>query len=134
MKEVLLFIWQLPQNILGLLVILFTGARKWNSFYWRSSRGRFGVSLGCFIVFGALSDKYIRWSSIKHERGHQKQSLYLGPLYLLLVGLPSVCLNLWDKLFHKKWSDDRREEWYYSRYPENWADRLGGVNRDTIRI
>ena len=134
MKQVLLFIWQLPQNILGLLVILFTGARKWNPFYWRSDRGRFGVSLGCFIVLGALSDKYIRWSSIKHERGHQKQSLYLGPLYLLLVGLPSVCRNLWDRLFHKQWSSDKRERWYYSRYPENWADRLGGVNRDTTRI
>lgn len=129
MKQILLFIWQLPQNILGLLVILFTGARQWNLFYWRSSRGRFGVSLGCFIVFGALSDKYIRWSSIKHEMGHQKQSLYLGPLYLLLVGLPSVLGNIWDRLFHKGWPNDKREKWYYSRYPENWADKLGDVKR-----
>lgn len=129
MKQILLFIWQLPQNILGLLVILFAGARQWNLFYWRSSRGRFGVSLGYFIVFGALSDKYIRWSSVKHERGHQKQSLYLGPLYLLLVGLPSVLGNIWDRLFHKQWSNDKRERWYYSRYPENWADKLGDVKR-----
>ena len=129
MKRILLFIWQLPQNILGLFVILFTGARKRNSLYWRSSDRRFGVSLGCFIVFGALSDEYIHWSSIKHEMGHQKQSLYLGPFYLLLVGLPSVCRNLWDRLFHKSWSYDKREKWYYSKYPENWADKLGDVKR-----
>jgi hypothetical protein len=56
--------------------------------------------------------------------------LILGWLYLPLVGLPSIIGNIWDRLFHKKWSSDRREKWYYSRYPENWADKLGGVIRD----
>ena len=129
MKELVLFLWQLPQNILGILVILFTGAGKWNAFYWRSGRGRFGVSLGSFIIFGAPSDKYIKWQSVKHEMGHQKQSQYLGPLYLLIIGLPSLTFNIWDRVMHRKWGLCKRDYWYYSLPWEAWADKLGDVKR-----
>lgn len=129
MKQFLLFIWQLPQNLLGALVVLFTGAKKTNAFYWRTNRGRFGVSLGVFIIFGAYSDKYVKWMSVLHERGHQKQSLYLGPLYLLIVGLPSATRNVWDRVMHKSWNSKQRDYWYYGGFPEKWADKLGGVKR-----
>jgi len=38
--------------------------------------------------------------------------------------------NLWDRLFHKNWGAARRREWYYGRWPEKQADRLGGVTRE----
>lgn len=131
MKQVILFIWQLPQNILGLLVLLATEAFKTkDGRYWVTGKGGFGVSLGSFVIFGDMNGRYIpAEKSIQHEMGHQKQSLYLGPLYLLLVGLPSVLGNIWDRLFHKQWSNTKREKWYYSRYPEDWADKLGGIKR-----
>jgi hypothetical protein len=84
------------------------------------------VSLGSYIIVSKQASSTV----IFHEYGHYRQSKLLGPLYLLLVGIPS-CLfnNVWDRLAHKKWSTERRVAWYYSRYPESWADKLGGVKR-----
>lgn len=78
-----------------------------------------GISLGRYII---LSDrngtKYNTWY---HERGHSIQSMYLGPLYLLVIGLPSL---LWAA-----WGNEDRNRSYYSFYTERWADKLGGVKR-----
>jgi hypothetical protein len=124
MKQVLFFIWQFPQDILGLVVILTTRAYK-DGVVWRTKKN-IGVCLGDFIIVHITAAT----ATIKHEEGHQKQSLYFGPLYLLAVGIPSVIFcNLWDRLFHKDWSPMDRQRWYYSRYPECWADKLGGVSR-----
>lgn len=130
MLGILLYIWQLPQNILGLLVILFTRAKKKNYndiFYWKTSKYmNMGVSLGNYIIFGANPS----YDNVYHEYGHQKQSKYLGILYLLIIGLPSISFNIWDKLFHKEWEYDKRYIWYYNLFWEKWADKLGGVNRN----
>lgn len=123
MKNILLYLWQLPQNILGLLVILFSNAHK-TADVWYTSR-RFGVSLGKYIILWENSTI----TSVKHEKGHQKQSLYLGWLYLLIIGLPSALGNLYDRWFHKDWGIRESTIWYYSQPWEAWADRLGGVKR-----
>ena len=133
MKKVLLWLWQLPQNILGLLVILFTGA-KYNdisydgleNFWWAKRCGRFGVSLGKYIIFGPGP---VSHDSLKHEHGHQIQSMYLGPLYLLLIGLPSITGNIYDGIAHRNWCYLARVAWYYKQPWEAWADKLGGVVR-----
>ena len=129
MKNILLYLWQLPQNLLGLLVIAFTGAQPCKALditYYRPKRGRLGVSLGNYIT---LSYPYNNLKTVRHEHGHQKQSLYLGWLYLIIIGLPSASGNLWDRAFHKHWSATDREKWYYNLPWEAWADRLGGVER-----
>lgn len=125
MKKILLYFWQLPQNILGLLVILFTQSKYCNDGFWITSKFLFGVSLGKYIIFGQVANK-IR---LNHEQGHQKQSLYLGWFYLLIIGLPSAIGNLIDRFFHKKWSVQKRIKWYYNQPWEKSADKLGGVNR-----
>lgn len=129
MKKFILFIWQLPQNILGLLVIFFTRAVKIECYYFINKCSEFGVSLGNFIVFGGY---YLPSSlgELRHEQGHQKQSLYLGWLYLIVIGLPSIIGNIYDRMFHKKWDNIRRVKWYYNQPWEKWADKLGGVNRN----
>ena len=127
MIKVLLYIWQLPQNLLGLLVILFTHAENTDKGYWLTYYHSFGVSLGNYIIFGGIGSMLD--TNVKHEQGHQKQSKYLGPLYLLIIGLPSVLGNLWDRLFHKKWPISKRISWYYNQPWEKWADKLGGVKR-----
>ncbi len=62
-------------------------------------------------------------NTIKHEFGHSKQSLYLGPLYLLLVGIPSFLMSMLTILHIL------RPDRYYKRWPENWANSLGEVKR-----
>ena len=131
MKTVLLWLWQLPQNILGLLVILFTGAHKiaGTSEWVASNRSYFGVSLGNYVIFGGAGGSGRSVYSLKHEYGHQKQSMYLGPLYLLLIGLPSIIGNIYDKIAHRTWDFQSRYCWYYKQPWEAWADKLGGVIR-----
>ena len=125
MKKVLLFIWQLPQNILGLLVILFTGAGKIkDGRYWVTGISFFGVSLGNYVIFGDMNDHYFPVEqTIMHEYGHQRQSKILGPLYLILIGIPSLLGNIIFRLFK---IDSRH---YYKLPWEAWADKLGGVVR-----
>ena len=129
MKKVFLFIWQLPQNILGLIIILLTQAIKVKN-YWLVNKYAFGVCLGNFIIFGDYGGRAeIFESDIKHEQGHQKQSLYLGWLYLIIIGIPSFSGNILDRFFHKKWDFEKRIKWYYNQPWEKWADKLGDVRR-----
>lgn len=122
LKDFILYIWQLPQNIIGLIVILITRAFNCGNYYViknHSATKWFGISLGKYIIFGDFPIK----RPLQHEQGHQKQSLYLGWLYLLIIGLPSVFRRIYQKMFKKN------NIWYYSGYPEKWADRLGGVEK-----
>lgn len=121
------WIWQFPQNIIGFIL-----SRGYYCYvagaYWKSGWNMPGVSLGDYIIMDKetmlYSDKVVL-----HEKGHQKQSLMFGPLYLLVIGLPSVVRNLWDRIAHRNWSTVKRMYWYYDGFPENWADKLGGVVR-----
>jgi len=142
-KDALIWVWQLPQHLLGLLLIWLLRARlrHWprNSDvtdlidYWefklkgRVSRFLSGGSFGRYIILPSGKD---RAQTVPHEYGHSVQSRAWGPLYLLVIGLPSALgNNLWDRLFHKGWPVEKRHDWYYSRYPEKQADKLGGVKR-----
>ena len=125
--NILKFLWQLPQNILGFLVTVFSGAKYSGIVGCYLTRFNFGVSLGHYIIIG---QKMYCGTTLKHEIGHQKQSLYLGFLYLLLIGLPSITGNIIDSVFHCCWSTQARLKWYYSLLWEKWADSLGGVERN----
>ncbi len=120
------FMWQFPQNLLALLLLALSRKKKYHSYYgfdvWQCSIIPIGsaISLGNFIL---LPEAGIDIDVIKHEYGHQIQSLYLGPLYLLVVGVPSILRAAYKIFTHKD------NAWYYSGYPEKWADRLGGVTR-----
>ena len=118
MKRFVLYIHQLPQNLLGLLVILCTNAFKSKDGSYWVGVGNFGVSLGNYIIFG--NSYRILQRDIKHEQGHQKQSLYLGWLYLLVIGIPSGIGNLLNRVIKFD---------YYKQPWEHWADKLGGVKR-----
>jgi hypothetical protein len=115
------FTWCLPQTLVGLvLTLIFGGSMKF-----RDARvcflacERWGVSLGRYIIIWECSSLETLW----HEYGHYRQSLMLGPLYLPIVGLPSLVMNLMSRC-----NADFASR-YYQRWPENWADRLGGVKR-----
>ncbi len=121
---IILVIWQLPQVVVGFFVRLFTRAQRWDEasaeydrriFKWKLMSG---ISLSTYYIIvrqGADSN------TIKHETGHTIQSLYLGPLYLIVIGIPSI---VWAGLIHK-----RTNKSYYWFYTESWANKLGGVTR-----
>lgn len=107
-------VWQLPQNLLGLLVWLVTSNAYSNGYYVWTFKS--GLSLGRWIFINASCSM----NTVKHEEGHQKQSLYLGWLYLIIIGLPSLV----GAIVHRFVKFD-----YYEQPWEKWADELGGVDR-----
>lgn len=132
--ELLHWTWCLPQTLLGLLLFIVYKylidkeairiKSKNRTILTLSKKFPGGVSLGKYMF---AIDYNIRDSRqeriIKHEYGHVLQSLALGPLYLIIIGIPSIS---WAGLrragLFKKYS-------YYSFYPEVWADKLGKVKR-----
>lgn len=124
MKKFLLYLWQLPQNLVGLILTLFY---KFDSTVVHKDKiiricHNFpgGISLGDYIF---VSKK--NWNTIRHEYGHSVQSKYLGPLYLIVIGLPSI---IWAGLYGTKLFPYTKNG-YYVFYSEKWADKLGEVNR-----
>ena len=125
-KEMILFVWQLPQNLLGLILLLIIDCEKKEGAYLFKSDYLSSFSLGRTIFINSSQDTE---TTRKHEKGHSIQSKYLGVFYLILIGLPSVIGNMIDRLFHKKWAREERLKWYYSLPWEKSADKLGGVER-----
>lgn len=119
-KDIFLWVWQSPQNVLGRFLAAAYGCRYRYSYrgclVHVSSRFPGGISLGRHIIVGKDTPM-----TLAHEYGHCLQSRILGPLYLPVVGLWSG-LRAWLQLY--------RPGRYYDSFPENWADRLGGVRHD----
>lgn len=122
-KSVLKYIWQLPQNIIALIYLSYLIVEnqipaitkyKGIKVYTKYSSG--SVTLGNYIFISLRATK----NNIKHEYGHTRQSLYLGPLYLIIIGIPSI---LWA-MIHKTIAPDKLYNWFYT---EAWADKLGNV-------
>ena len=118
---ILLYLWQLPQNLLGLLLLLVLKGETRHRlgdirFYFLASFPG-GITLGEYIIVGTRQELTAR-----HEFGHVLQSRMLGPMYLIVIGLPSL---LWAWL-HRLIAPDKSYYWFYT---ERWADRLGGVKR-----
>lgn len=137
-KEIALWIWQLPQNIGGLIVLAIMGYEKvliadnGNKIYF-SKKMSGGISLGKYSI---ISKYYIRSHMTDeaildldvtcHEAlGHGMQSRYLGPLYLPVVGLQSI---IWAGLYGSVIPYTKNG--YYKFWTERWADKLGGITRN----
>jgi hypothetical protein len=133
LKLLFLFLWQLPQNIIGAICTL--NYDKLQLYYARDGDPvevyfkkwfRSGVSLGDTIILDSMYYDAIDWTLYKcidHEYGHQRQSKILGPFYLILIGIPSLLGNLVFRLFKIN------SKYYYKQPWERWADKLGGVTR-----
>ena len=122
-NKVLLYLYQLPQNIIGLLLLCFYKheiKEKHGIIYYHCQGFSGGISLGQYILVG---DEYE--NTIKHEYGHLIQSRLLGPLYLLIIGLPSIT---WAGLIYGIIVNETHNG-YYKFYTERWADKLAGVKR-----
>lgn len=115
------FTWGLSINILGLLVFLccrkrFRSEPFCNSIVTYLPGDRGGLSLGIFIFLSARDIHCLH----AHEYGHTIQCLFLGPLYWIIVMLPSA---LWYHFF-RAYRAKRRIP-YDALYCEHWATAWG---------
>ena len=138
MKAFLYQLWQCTWGFLQTLLgfVVFLGNYRSSHFVyhgaivtrWASSSS---VSLGLFVFVSAepfFTQKYEgRFSAeelssrlLVHEYGHTIQSLILGPLYLIVMGIPSTLWGfLGGRMRHEKQIP------YGAFFTEKWANRLG---------
>lgn len=129
MKKLILYLWQLPQNLIGLIFLLYFKMTslimvkenyKYASVYLTDNMSG-GITLGKYIFLRKTTrDQEI---DIHHEYGHCRQSMMLGWLFVFVIGLPSL-IHAWLYRY-----DYLNPNGYYEFWTEWWADRLGGVDR-----
>jgi len=116
----------LPQNVLGILYYGFAQVigsvlhtSEMNEVTVVVTKLPFGVSLGRYIF---IPDALVSERTVRHEYGHTMQGYRHGPFYLLLEGLTSF-VRAAAALVSPTIAGG-----YYDHWPENEADKLGGVN------
>lgn len=117
MLWLLLWLWQLPQNLVGLILLPFLHKVLYRKYkherIYISTSIRGGISLGNYVIIRRPNEEIIT-----HERGHCKQSRILGWFYLIVIGLPS--------LLHAALCSCSGQRYYYF-YTERWANSLMGI-------
>jgi hypothetical protein len=119
--------WCFPQQLIGLILIpiLYNKKNKKTrlgtaTIYW--TKYLIGASFGQYIYLPkCLEESEEIYKHKRHEYGHTLQSFILGPLYLFIVGAPSLLFNIISRI-NKNFAYN-----YHKRFPENWANKLGGI-------
>ncbi len=128
--------WGILQTALGFIIFLLNFKSPHFSYKgaivikWKSKSS---LSLGMFIFITdspyfaeklqdelSLNELYNRL--LVHEYGHTIQSLILGPLYLILMGIPSTLWGFLPNLAKKR---KEQKISYFSFFTEKWANKLG---------
>lgn len=122
--KILVCIWQFPQIIAACLYHVYITKSEGIVdtcyvqgaivFIKRKSNG--SVTLGQYIFLSPRATD----TTVRHEWGHTRQSLILGPLYLIVIGIPSI---IWAAT-HKAMAPNKPYDCFYT---EAWANKLGGV-------
>ncbi len=136
MKKVLYFIcqctWGFLQTLMGCFVFL--ANIKCKHFFYHGAvitewKNPSSVSLGLFVFVtkknfykNKLDDKEAANRLLVHEYGHTIQSLFLGPLYLIIIGIPSAT---WASLPILRKKRIREHISYFEFFTEKWANLLG---------
>lgn len=123
-RNLILFIWQLPQHIVAIIyfgyLVMMCKDLGVDSRYKQATvipcimRG--AVTLGNYVFVG-LNSEYRK--TVKHELGHTIQSKILGPLYLIVIGIPSITYCGLRRLF-----PSLRKKNYYDFFSEKSANYL----------
>lgn len=124
-KNIVEYVWQLPQNLCGIIwrgvkkndIIARVGSTDASEVDAQIYLMKFGggLSLGKYIF---ISQTYKDQSLIiKHECGHVRQSKILGPLYLLVIGIPSILHAYLNRYIGCCWKEGKYS--YYHFYTEH---------------
>ncbi len=126
--------WGALQTLLGLVVFFLHYGDRHFSYHgaiitvWKA---RSSITLGMFVFVtsepyftekfeGQISVEELSNRLLVHEYGHTIQSLILGPLYLILIGIPSTLWGFWGGKKRKE-----KQIPYGAFFTEKWANRLG---------
>ncbi len=125
------WLWELPQTLLGTGVRLVFRLAVHGPEY---KLGKIvilhfpglwgGLCLGRVIALGVPQGHFDLEAILRHEAGHSRQSQLLGPLYLAVIGLPSLLWAVWFSWSRSRSrtqrSSPRPYGWFYT---EAWANR-----------
>lgn len=124
MMEILKYFWQLPQLIAAFIYYQYLKSKDEILdtctcqgaivFIKRKSCG--SITLGSYIFLSPRATD----TTVRHEWGHTRQSVILGPLYLIVIGIPSI---IWAAT-HRTIAPNTD---YFNFFTEKWANKLGGV-------
>ena len=137
LKGILSFLWQLPQNLVGLCLIAWFKPQRVHRmangvdiYYSHKMKG--GISLGKYVLVNTshyrtnVEDSLSR-PTVRHEAlGHARQSLFLGWLYLVIIGLPSF---VWASIWTIRTRNGKAVMDYHKFYTERNADKLAKIER-----
>jgi hypothetical protein len=134
-KEVAKYVWQLPQNLLGLVLIAFYKPERKHVLdngveVYYATRMKGGISLGKYSIVNTCHyrkdiNESLKRDTVRHEAiGHVKQSLMFGPLYLLVIGISSI---VWCGIYGR--FVPYTHNGYYKFWTEKWADELANIKR-----
>ena len=120
-KDSLMWLWQFPQNLLAICIegILCQAAYRGDIVGGNTMIYNYvlpTMSLGNYIFVNTMSTDI----DVKHSHGHSRQSRILGPLYLVVIGIPSLLHLIVYSICSKigfSWN-------YYKFYTKLWADKL----------
>lgn len=119
-KFIVKLFWELPSNLVAVLLFFFLGVDR---FTFNKEKGicivemsyQGGLTLGCFIFVSKEC-----YHLLPHEYGHVRQGWVTGPLYLLIIGIPSLIWCMIYKMTGKPY------DWFYT---ERW---LMDDNHDSV--
>lgn len=123
--KILVCIWQLPQIIAACLYHVYITKSEGivdtcyiqGAIVFIKKKSCGSVTLGPYIFLSPRATD----TTVRHEWGHTRQSLILGPLYFIVIGIPSI---IWAST-HRTIAPNKPYDWFYT---EAWANKLGGVN------
>lgn len=122
------FTWGLLFNLIGLIVavvLLCTGHKpqKWGyCYYFEVGKNWGGVNFGMFF----LTDKKSINSTKNHEHGHAIQNCYWGPLFLFVIGIPSM-IRYWVRELKYKIRKPPKTGYgdiWFEGQATKWGDKL----------
>lgn len=128
--------WGCLQTLLGLIVFLMNFSCRHYSYHgaiiteWKNPSS---VSLGMFVFVtanpyfakrfeGTIPTEELSRRLLVHEYGHTIQSLLFGPLYLIVMGIPSTVWGFLPQLAKKR---AKEKISYFTFFTEKWANHLG---------
>ena len=127
--------WGGIQTLLGSFIFLLHRNDRHFSYHgaivtqWKANSS---VSIGMFVFVtdepyfceklkGSYSMEELSRRLLVHEYGHSVQSLILGPLYLIAMGIPSTLWGFLPSCAKKR----QQGVSYFSFFTERWANTLG---------
>lgn len=133
LKSILFYLWQftyaLAQNIIGLIMLAIYKSKGAKSEWYHNALITYidkknfgGVSLGMFIFINAKREGDSLHDTKIHEYGHTVQSLILGPVWLLVIAIPSM---IWCNTPRFVKMRKEKNVSYYWLYCEGWSNMCG---------